>query len=202
MSFEENAMENKFRPQAAPIKRCNWAESADQLMQAYHDYEWGTPCHNDQHLFELLSLEIMQAGLSWQTILNKRAAFRQALANFDFYQVQAMAPKLPQLLANPKIVRNQAKLTAIINNAKIAAQINKSGQTFNNYLWQMIDYQPIVHHYQTAAEVPATDPTAIKISQTLKKAGFKFTGPVVVYSFMQAAGLVNDHQADCFLAAK
>jgi DNA-3-methyladenine glycosylase I len=144
----------------------------------------------------------MQAGLSWQTILNKRAAFRQALANFDFYQVQAMAPKLPQLLANPKIVRNQAKLTAIINNAKIAAQINKSGETFNNYLWQMIDYQPIIHHYQTAAEVPATDPTAIKISQTLKKAGFKFTGPVVVYSFMQAAGLVNDHQADCFLAAK
>lgn len=188
--------------QKTQLKRCSWAESADHSLQSYHDHEWGRPCHNDQHLFELLSLEIMQAGLSWQTILKKRSAFRQALADFDFYQVQSMEPQLPQLLNNSAIVRNQAKLSAIINNARIVADLNRSGQTFNNYLWQMIDYQPIIHHYQTAAAVPATDTSAIQISQTLKKAGFKFTGPVVVYSFMQAAGLVNDHQADCFLAVK
>lgn len=181
------------------IQRCSWAQTDNQLLRDYHDKEWGRPCHEDQKLFELLSLEMMQAGLSWQTILNKRAAFNQAFAHFDFQTVQYFEPKLPELMANRAIVRNRRKLLAIINNAKIIARQVAAGQSFNDYVWHFVDNTPIKHAYTTHEEVPSTTPVAKAMSQQMKKDGFAFAGPVTVYSFMQAAGLVNDHETACFL---
>ncbi len=183
------------------MKRCVWAETDNQLMQHYHDQEWGTPCHDDRKLFELLSLEIMQAGLSWQTILNKRAAFKDALADFDVNQLQHFEPQLPTLLTNAGIVRNRRKLLAIIHNAQVVAQLQAGGNSLTAYLWAFVNGAAIVHHYQAHDQIPSSDALAQKISRQLKQAGFQFTGPVVVYSWLQAAGLINDHELGCFRRA-
>ena len=181
------------------LKRCAWAQNKNTLMQQYHDTEWGRPCFNDQQLFELFSLEIMQAGLNWQTILNKRQALRQAFADFDYQQVRFLAAKIPDLLQNTAIIRNRRKITAIINNAQIIAQMHAKHQTFAAYLWKFVDNQPIQHHFTSSQEIPSGDPLSQKISRQMKKDGFKFAGPVVIYSLLQAAGLVNDHETSCFL---
>lgn len=181
------------------LTRCSWAQNKNTLMQQYHDTEWGRPCFSDQQLFELFSLEIMQAGLSWQTILNKRQALRQAFADFDYQQVRFFAAKVPELLQNAAIIRNRRKITAIINNAQIIAQLHAKHQTFAAYLWQFVGNQPIQHHFTSNREIPASDTLSQKISRQMKKDGFKFAGPVVVYSLLQAAGLVNDHETNCFL---
>lgn len=183
------------------MKRCVWAETDNQLMQHYHDQEWGTPCHDDRKLFELLSLEIMQAGLSWQTILNKRAAFKDALADFDVNQLQYFEPQLPTLLTNAGIVRNRRKLLAIIHNAQVVAQLQAGGNSLTAYLWDFVNGAAIVHHYQAHDQIPSSDVLAQKISRQLKQVGFQFTGPVVVYSWLQAAGLINDHELGCFRRA-
>ena len=181
------------------LPRCSWAKNKNFLMQQYHDSEWGRPCFNDQQLFELFSLEIMQAGLSWQTILNKRLALRQAFADFDYQQVCCLAAKMPVLLQNAAIIRNRQKITAIINNAQIIAQLHANQQTFTTYLWKFVGGLPIQHHFTSSQEIPSSDPLSQKISRQMKKDGFKFAGPVVIYSLLQAAGLVNDHETSCFL---
>lgn len=178
------------------ITRCAWVND-NQLMQQYHDHEWGRPCHDDQKLFELLSLEMMQAGLSWQTVLNKRANFRKAFYNFDVNKVAKMDNQIGSLMQDAGIIRNHLKINAIINNAKIIQNLDVS---FNEYVWQFVDNKPIKHHYNNHKQIPATDDLAKNMSKQMKKAGFKFAGPVIVYSFMQAAGLVNDHEENCFLS--
>ena len=180
------------------MKRCSWANSGNQLLKKYHDQEWGVPCHNDQKLFEFLSLGTMQAGLSWQTILNKRAALKKALANFDFEKLQFFKNRLPQLLANPAIIRNRRKLLAIIHNACLVSKMRHAHQSLSDYFWQFIDYRPIVHHYKTHEQIPTTNNLAQHISHTLKADGFQFTGPTIIYSFLQAMGLINDHEISCF----
>ena len=179
-------------------RSCAWANSGNERLKKYHDQEWGVPCHDDQKLFELLSLEIMQAGLSWQTVLNKRQAFNAAFCHFDYQKVCSFQDKLPELLANPAIIRNRRKLNAVINNAQIISKLAIKGISFNDYLWRFVDFKPIVHHYATHDEIPNTDDLAQTISKQMKKDGFQFTGPVVVYSFLQAAGLINDHEISCF----
>ncbi len=181
------------------IHRCSWANTENQLLKDYHDQEWGRPCHDSQKLFELLSLEIMQAGLSWQTILNKRAAFNQAFDHFDYRRVRKLMPKLPELLTNAAIIRNRRKLIATINNAQVISRLADADQTFDNYIWRFVDNVPIRHHYQSHDEIPATTPLAKTISKQMKNDGFSFVGPVVIYSFMQATGIVNDHETNCFL---
>ncbi len=183
---------------ATQLQRCSWANTDNQLMQHYHDQEWGRPSHDSRHLFELLSLELMQAGLSWQTILNKRQNFKLAFANFDYHQVKDMGNQLPQLLENAGIIRNRRKIMAIITNAQAIATLERSGRSFAEYMWAFVDQQPIQHAYRSHEEVPATTDLAKKISRQMKRDGFAFAGPVVVYSFMQAAGLVNDHEVKCF----
>ena len=184
---------------ATNLIRCSWDNTDNQLMQQYHDQEWGRPSHYSRHLFELLSLEIMQAGLSWQTVLKKRSAFNQAFHDFDYRQVQGMENDLPSLMKNADIIRNQRKLIAIINNAKVINKLAGSGTTFDRYMWQFVTGKPIQHHYRSHEQVPATTDLAKQISKQMKKAGFSFTGPVIIYSFMQAVGMVNDHEVDCFV---
>lgn len=180
------------------ITRCSWANTDNILLRNYHDNEWGRPCHDNQKLFELLSLEIMQAGLSWQTVLNKRQAFKGALANFNYQIVQTLTPQLSQLLTNSKIIRNQKKLSAIISNAKVLTLMELRQKTFDQYLWNFVNNIPIQHHYHSHEEIPRTNQIAKQISRQMKKDGFRFTGPIVVYSFMQAAGLINDHEISCY----
>lgn len=166
-------------------------------MQQYHDQEWGRPQHDERALFELLCLETYQAGLSWQTILNKRAAFRRDFANFDIAQVAAMGPTdLARLLHDSAIIRNRLKLSATINNAQVLVHW-PAGDSFSTWLWAFVGGQPIRHHFTTGDQIPATTDLAQHISREMKKRGFKFVGPTVVYSFLQAAGLINDHLVDC-----
>lgn len=136
------------------LNRCAWANVNDPLMRHYHDHEWGHPLHDNRKLFELLSLEIMQAGLSWRTVLHKRLAFEVAFHNFDYQKVMKMTPELPKLLNNPKIIRNQMKLKAIINNAKVVNRLNQRSIDLNHYLWRFVNNRPVINHYQNHAEVP------------------------------------------------
>lgn len=180
-------------------QRCAWADTTNDLMRQYHDTEWGRPSHDNRHLFELLSLEIMQAGLSWQTVLNKRAAFKAAFADFDYQQVAQMTPQIPMLLKNDQIIRNRMKVTAMIKNANAVEQLVANGTDFDHYVWNFVSNQLIQHHIERHEQVSNTTDLAKRMSKQMKKDGFAFTGPVVVYSFMQAAGLVNDHEIGCFV---
>ena len=175
--------------------RCQWA-TQNQLAQEYHDHEWGVPCHDNQKLFELLTLEIFQAGLSWNTILKKRPAFKAAFDNFDIAKIsQYSDKKVNALLQNAAIIRNRKKIEATINNAKIVLKLPKS---LNEYLWQFTDFKTIKHHYQSYHEIPAKTELSIKISKQMKKDGFQFTGPVTIQSLIQAIGMVDDHEIGCF----
>ncbi|WP_281165507.1 DNA-3-methyladenine glycosylase I [Liquorilactobacillus sicerae] len=184
------------------LKRCSWAQNGDALLQQYHDDEWGRPCYDDRKLFELLSLEIMQAGLSWQTVLNKRATFQQVFVNFDFYQVQHFSTKLPEMMKNPHLIRNRLKLQAIVQNAQTVVALAQKNHSLTDYFWSFVAGQPIKHHLTNSQKLPTIDPLAKQISQQMKRDGFKFVGPVIIYSFMQAAGLVNDHEISCYLFDK
>lgn len=168
------------------------------LYVAYHDEEWGQPLHDDRALFELLCLETYQSGLSWETVLNKRQGFREA---FHGYQIQAVAEmtdgELEALLENPAIIRNRAKLFATRANAQAFLQIQKTFGSFDAYLWSFVDGQTIINDVPDYHQAPAKTALSEKLSQDLKKQGFKFTGPVAVLSFLQAAGLVDDHENDC-----
>ncbi len=180
------------------LSRCAWAGD-DPLYQKYHDKEWGVPLHSDKKLFEFLILEGMQAGLSWITILKKRQAFREAFDGFDFNKVAKYQDrKIEQLLDNPGIIRNKLKVNAAVTNAQAFIRIRKEFGTFNKYIWQFVDHQPLQNSWKNLQEMPAKTPLAETITRDLKKRGFSFVGPTIVYSHMQATGMVNDHTRDCF----
>jgi DNA-3-methyladenine glycosylase I len=174
--------------------RCFWAES-DPLMQTYHDQEWGVPDFDSRSLWEMLMLEGFQAGLAWIIVLRKRDAFRKAFHNFDPKAVARMGEKeVVRLLENPSIIRSRAKIEATIGGARVWLDMQSGGLSFSDFAWKFVDGRPI----QNVAPFPATTPLAQTISKELKWRGFKFVGPTIVYAWMQAVGLVNDHAEDCF----
>lgn len=179
--------------------RCAWATNTFQEMQDYHDHEWGIPLHDEQKLFELLILEGAQAGLSWATILKKRARYRELFDSFDPEKIARYgARKTKQLLADPGIVRNRLKIAATISNAQAYLELKASGASFNDCLWQCVGGTPMVNTWKTKAQVPACTPESDAMSKALVKLGFKFVGATICYAFMQAAGMVNDHTTNCF----
>lgn len=180
-------------------KRCGWVKMNNPLYVAYHDEEWGKPLRGDERaLFELLCLETYQAGLSWETILNKRAAFKDVFHNYEIKKVAQMTDEeLDAILQNPAVVRNRLKIYATRANAQAFLTIQEKYGSFETYIWSFVDGQPLVNQVKDYKEAPAKTPLSETISKDLKKHGFKFVGPVAVYSFLQAAGLVNDHEMDC-----
>lgn len=185
------------------VTRCSWAEGDNPLMTAYHDEEWGEPLRGDRQLFELLSLEGFQAGLNWAIVLAKRPAFRRGFDRFQPAKVAAFDDKrVEALMADAGIVRNRAKILATIGNAKALAAVAKECGSFDAFVWSFVGGEPIVHRPKTSADVPATSPESDALSKALKERGFRFVGSTICYAFMQAAGLVNDHVANCFKAPK
>ena len=181
-------------PTVTPIRRCSWAGS-DPVYIAYHDTEWGVPEFDSRELWEMLMLEGFQAGLSWITILRKRDAFRKALKYFDPRKVARFTEAdIQRLLHDPGIVRSRAKIEATIAGARIYVAMHKAGEDFSTFAWSFVDGKPI----QNKGPIPATTPLAEEISKALKKRGFKFVGPTIVYAWMQAVGMVNDHAPECF----
>ena len=180
------------------IKRCEWA-GGDPLMCAYHDEEWGVPIHDDRELFELLILEGAQAGLSWSTILKRREGYRQAFANFDVNKVAKFTEAdFNQLIENTGIIRNKLKIKSAINNAKQFIKVQKEYGSFETYIWSFVVNKPIKNTITTLSEIPSYTPLSEVISKDLKKQGFNFVGPTIVYAYMQSIGIVNDHITDCF----
>jgi DNA-3-methyladenine glycosylase I len=178
--------------------RCPWP-SDDKLMIKYHDKEWGVPLHNDRKLFEFLILEGFQAGLSWRTILHKRENFRNAFDNFDFKKVAKYDKrKVKLLLKDEGIIRNKLKIESAITNAKAFLEVRKEFGTFDRYIWGFVDGNPIQNKFKSLKQIPAKTKLSDKISEDLKKRGFKFVGSTIVYAHMQATGMVNDHIAGCF----
>ena len=178
--------------------RCTWCLS-DPLYMQYHDREWGVPVRQDRKHFEFIILEGAQAGLSWITVLKKRAAYRQVMDGFDFNVIATYKEaKVRQLLKNTAIIRNERKLRSAIKNARAFIEIRREFGTFNSYIWQFVDNKPIQNSHRCTADIPAKTELAAAISKDLKKRGFSFVGPVIVYAHMQATGLVNDHTVDCF----
>jgi DNA-3-methyladenine glycosylase I len=185
------------------VTRCEWAEGSDELMLAHHDDEWGRPSHDDRHLFELLTLEGAQAGLSWSTILRKREGYRRAFAGFDPAAVARFTEKdVERLLADPGIVRNRLKVESTINNAVRVLEAQAEYGSFDAYLWGFVGGEPIVNRFRTMSEIPAETPLSKEISKDLKRRGFRFIGPTVIYAFMQSVGMVDDHTVDCFRRSK
>lgn len=180
------------------IIRCAWA-GTDPLYCAYHDREWGVPVHDDRLLFEFLTLEGAQAGLSWITILRKREAYRQAFAQFDPVVVAGFdQAKVAELLANPGIVRNRLKVGSTISNAAAFLKVQEEFGSFDAYLWRFVEGRPVQNSWKSLAEVPARTPVSDALSKDLKKRGFRFVGSTICYALMQAVGMVNDHTVDCF----
>jgi len=179
-------------------KRCGWC-TGDELYEKYHDEEWGKPVMDDAKLFEFLTLETFQAGLSWVTILHKRENFRRALDNFDYRKIAKYGhTKIKALLQDSGIVRHQLKIKATITNAIAFMGIQHEYGSFSKYIWGFVDGKPIVNRFEDYRNVPANTELSDKISKDLKKRGFKFVGSTIVYSLMQAAGMVNDHEISCF----
>jgi len=178
--------------------RCPWCGD-DPLYVAYHDREWGVPVHDDCKLFEFLILEGAQAGLSWITILRKRENYRKAMDNFDIAAIAAYGePEVARLLSDPGIVRNRLKIRATIANARAVLAIQKEFGSFSQYLWGFVGHRPICNHWRSLSQVPARTTLSDAISKDLKKRGCSFVGSTIIYSLMQAVGMVNDHLVDCF----
>jgi DNA-3-methyladenine glycosylase I len=183
-------------------QRCGWPGD-DELMIKYHDEEWGIPVHDDNKLFEFIVLESSQAGLSWKTILHKRENYRRAFHGFDFEKIAKYTRKdIERLMNNSGIIRNRLKILATINNAQKFITIRKGFGTFDKYIWNFVNNKPIVNKFETLKELPAKTALSEKISNDLKKQGFKFMGPTIVYAHMQATGMVNDHINHCFRKIK
>lgn len=179
------------------MKRCRWAQ--DDLSIAYHDEEWGVPLHDDRQLFELLILEGAQAGLSWITILRKRENYRKAFDRFDAAKIARYdARKTAALLADPGIVRNRLKIAATIGNARAFLKVQKECGSFDAYLWQFVGGKPKKNRWEALDQLPARSPESDAMSKDLLKRGFKFVGSTICYAFMQASGMVNDHERSCF----
>jgi DNA-3-methyladenine glycosylase I len=178
--------------------RCEWTGN-DPLMQSYHDEEWGVPKHDDRRLFEDLVLDGAQAGLSWMTILRKRENYRAAFDNFDPAKVAAYdEAKIEELLGNAGIIRNRQKINSAIKNANAFLEVKEEYGTFDAYIWGFVDGRPIQNNWQSMSQLPAKTELSEAISKDLKKRGFSFVGPTIIYAFIQAVGMVNDHTADCF----
>jgi DNA-3-methyladenine glycosylase I len=183
----------------AEQQRCEWAAGGDELMLAYHDEEWGVPSHDDAHLFELLTLEGAQAGLSWSTVLRKRDGYRRVFAGFDPAVVARFTQAdVERLLADPGIVRNRLKVESAVVNAGRVLEVQDELGSFDEYLWGFVGGEPLVGHWRSLAELPAETDLSRALSRDLKRRGFRFVGPTVCYAFMQAVGLVDDHTLDCF----
>ena len=180
------------------IHRCGWANPANPRYLTYHDTEWGVPCHDEVRLFELLNLEGAQAGLSWETVLNKRETYRAAFDDWDAEKIAAYGPgKVASLLADPGIVRNKLKVAAAITNAQAYLRLRAEGSSLNALLWAYVGGQPLVQDWPDGRR-PASTPLSDQISKDLKKRGFKFVGSTIVYAYMQGIGMVDDHDAACF----
>lgn len=183
--------------------RCDWVAGADPLYVAYHDEEWGTPSHDDRHLFEMLVLEGAQSGLSWSTILRKREGYRRAFAGFDAAKVARFTPaKVERLLADPGIVRNRLKVESAVNNAARVLEVRREFGSLDGYLWSFVDGRPIVGRWAGMADIPSSTPESVAMSKDLKRRGFRFVGPTVCYALMQAVGLAQDHTRECFRFAE
>ena len=180
--------------------RCPWANPNNPRYLDYHDHEWGVPTYDDRVLFELLVLEGAQAGLSWETVLNKRENYREA---FDYFDVQKVAAydeaKIATLLQNSGIIRNQLKIRSAIRNAKVFIEIQEEFGSFSTFIWGFVDHTPILNHFEHIEELPAQTPLSESLSEALKKRGMNFVGPTIMYAYMQSTGMVNDHLAGCFL---
>jgi len=178
--------------------RCDWCLK-DDLYCDYHDQEWGVPVYDDKILFEFLILEGVQAGLSWHTVLKKRENYRKAYDDFDYKKVATYGEeKVAELLLNEGLVRNKLKIAASITNAQQFLKVQEEFGSFSNYIWGFVDHKPIVNHYTSLKEVPATTAISDAISKDMKKRGFKFVGSTIIYAHMQATGMVNDHLESCF----
>ena len=181
------------------INRCKWAEGVSLDYIRYHDEEWGVPVHDDRTQFEFLILEGAQAGLSWSTILNKRAGYRKLFAEFDPERVARFTKKrVEKMLLDPSIVRNRLKVESAVTNAKAFLAIQNEFGTFCDYIWGFVDGKPIQNKFRKDSDVPATSPESDALSKDLKKRGFRFVGSTIIYAHMQAVGMVNDHVVECF----
>lgn len=180
------------------VTRCAWSGS-DSIYIKYHDEEWGVPVHDDQKLFEMLILEGAQAGLSWITVLKKRENYRKAFNNFDVIKISKYSQKkIEKLLENPGIIRNRLKINATVTNATEFLKVQKEFGSFDKYIWQFVDYKPIINKFNSMNDLPANTEISDLMSKDLKKRGFKFVGSTICYAFMQATGMVNDHIKECF----
>lgn len=181
------------------LSRCGWVNLANPRYVAYHDHEWGKPLHDEAQHFEFLILETFQAGLSWETILNRREAFRLAFDHFDAQKIaQYDEHKILSLVENPAIIRSRAKITAAIQNARVFLDIQKEWGTFDHYIWHFTNGKVLDHHPKTLHDLPSSSPLSTTISQDLKKRGMRFIGPVIVYAHLQAIGVINDHLMGCY----
>lgn len=179
--------------------RCFGGQPGKEFYAEYHDKEWGVPSHDDRHLFEMLVLEGAQAGLSWETVLKKRKAYRKAFHNFDPVKVARMSDaELEALCQNPEIIRNRLKIFSARQNARVFLQIQKEFGSFDTYLWGFVKNKPIVNHRKQMKDIPTHTPESDALSKDLKKRGMNFVGSTIIYAFMQAVGLVNDHLSDCW----
>jgi len=205
MTDSKNAKEKLAPRDSAKMKwfnnndRCPWVDLSKPDYVEYHDREWGVPVHDDRTIFEFLTLEAAQAGLSWYTVLRKRAAYRQAFANFDPEKVARYGKKqISTLLKNPDIIRNRLKIAAAVNNAAKFLRVQEEFGSFDNYIWRFVNGRPIVNRLRALKDYRATSPESDALSKDLKQRGFRFVGSTIIYAHMQATGMVNDHVASCF----
>jgi DNA-3-methyladenine glycosylase I len=186
-------------PAAKDVKRCPWPKASNALYVHYHDTEWGVPEYDDRALFEKLLLDGAQAGLSWETILNKREAYRAAFDGFVPERIARYdARKRAALMGNPGIVRNRQKIEAAVTNARAYLELHEREGGFARWLWGFVDGRPVQNAFHAPRQIPPTSPVSDRLSKELRARGFKFVGPTIVYAFMQAVGMVNDHLVDCF----
>ena len=180
-------------------QRCTWALGVSQVYLDYHDREWGVPVRDDRRQFEFLTLEGAQAGLSWSTILHKRDGYRRAFADFDPGKVARFTPRrVEKLLQDPAIVRNRLKVASTVSNARAFLAVQEEFGSFSDYLWDFVDGIPLQNRWRRQQDVPASTPLSDRISKDLKRRGFRFVGSTIIYSHLQATGLINDHLLDCF----
>jgi DNA-3-methyladenine glycosylase I len=180
------------------LQRCSWALGSE-LEQIYHDTEWGVPLHDDKKLFELITLEGAQAGLSWATVLNKRENYRRLFDGFDVEKIACYdSHKIESLLTDPGIIRNRLKVESTVTNARAFIELQNEFGSFDAYIWQFTDGKPIVNQWQRAEHIPSRTALSDRLTKQLKKRGFRFVGTTICYAFMQATGMVNDHLVDCF----
>jgi DNA-3-methyladenine glycosylase I len=179
--------------------RCPWSEGVSPAYLEYHDTEWGVPVHDDRKQFEFLILEGAQAGLSWSTILHRRAGYRRAFADFDPHKVARFTPaRIEKLLVDPGIIRNRLKVTSAVSNARAFLELQEEFGSFDRYIWGFVDGSPVINHWRRQSAVPATSAVSDALSKDMKKRGFRFVGSTILYAHLQATGLVNDHLVGCF----